>query len=229
MGAPVEGWEANAIGKKFERWDFRYFIPSRAKEAKGNGRITDDTLMVEALIRSYQRKGGHLDAYDFRDFLLPEIVETIVWLPERQRNMPIFDRLNAVEKYAWYRLSVFGAEPRVAGIGNAINCAVAMFIWPVGAINATDCESAYNEAAAFAAAESSSYAVEAAAVLAAAFAAAFSIDASVDSVLNSATRLARDGTASAINAVLQATDPQDDRDTFIAQTRVAFIPFDHKQ
>lgn len=204
------------------------FIPPQEWKPKGDGRITDDTLMVEALMRAYTRKQDHLDAFDFRDFLLPEVVETVVWLPERQQDMPIYERMNAIEKYTCFRLRDFGAEPRTAGIGNAINCAVAMFIWPVGAANAGDRRAAYQEAAAFGSAESYSYAVEGAAVLAAAYAASFAADATVDGVITAATAVARDATAGAIKSVLQATNPSDPLDVFIARTREAFLPFDHK-
>lgn len=228
MGGPVEGWEPEAIRAKFAAWDITTFIPPQEWKPKGDGRITDDTLMVEALIRAYSRKADHVDAYDFRDFLLPEVVNTVVWLPERQQDMPIMERMNAVEKFAWFRLSRFGAEPRTAGIGNAINCAIAMFIWPVGAMNAGDPQAAYQEAAAFGMAESYSYAVEAAAVLAAAYAAAFAADASIDGVLQAAQRVARDATKRAIDAVWAATDPANDLDAHIAAARKAFLPYDHK-
>ena len=229
MGGPVEGWSAAQIAAKFGDWNFRRFIPTQEWKPKGEGRITDDTLMVEALIRAYGHKRDHMDAYDFRDFLLPEVTETVVWLPERQADMPIIDRMNAIEKYTWFRLALFGAEPRTAGVGNAINCAIAMFIWPVGAVNAGDPVAAYQEAAALGIAESSSFAVEGAAVLAAAYAEAFRVGATVDSILAVSLRLARDGTLAAIDAVLKATDPADTLDDFIAKTRAAFLPFDHKE
>jgi hypothetical protein len=66
---------------------------------KGAGRITDDTLMTEALIHAYARLGDHVDAYLYRDFMLPEILKSIVWIPERQKAEPILDRLFWPEKY----------------------------------------------------------------------------------------------------------------------------------
>lgn len=228
MGGPVEGWETAGIRGKFADWDFTQFIPPQEWKPKGDGRITDDTLMVEALIRAYNRKQDHVDAFDFRDYLLPEVAKTPVWLPEWQKETPILERMNAIEKYAFYRLCHFGAEPRTAGIGNAINCAIAMFIWPVGAVNAGDPRGAYAEAAAFGGAESYSYAVESAATLAAAYAAAFRADATLDHVLAAALDVARDATRDAIAAVLKMTDPSDDVDTFIRKSRTAFLPFDHK-
>ncbi len=229
MGGPVEGWSPEAIREKFSDWDFTQFIPTQEWKPKGHGRITDDTLMVEALMRAYNRKGGHMDAYDFRDFLLPEVVDTVVWLPERQEHMPILDRMNAIEKFTWFRLCHFGAEPRTAGIGNAINCAIAMFIWPVGAINAGDPEAAYQEAVALGSAESYSYAVESAAVLAAAYSACFHREAKIETVLDIATSLAKDGTRAATLAVLSATDSRDDLHTFLSKVRAAFLPYDHKE
>jgi ADP-ribosylglycohydrolase len=41
--------------------------------------------------------------------------------------------------------------------------------------------------------------------------------------------LARDGTAAALDAVLSAVDHGDEIDAFIAKTRTAFLPFDHKE
>ena len=228
MGGPVEGYEPEAIRAKFKDWDLTRFIPPQEWKPKGDGRITDDTLMVEALMRGYNRKLDHFDAYDFRDFLLPEVVSTVVWVPERQQEMPILERMNAIEKYTWFRLSLFGAEPRTAGVGNAINCAIAMFIWPVGAVNAGDPRGAYDEAVALGMAESYSYAVEGAAVLAAAYAAGFGAGASIEQVLEAAQGLARDATKDAIKAVIAVTDPADEVDTFISKTRKAFEPFEHK-
>jgi ADP-ribosylglycohydrolase len=226
MGGPVEGWTAAAIADKFSGWDMTQFIPAQEWKPKGHGRITDDTLMTEALIRAYGKKRGHLDAFDFRDFLLPEMTRTVVWLPEWQKDTPIIDRMNFLEKYAVIRLAQVGAEPRVAGIGNGINCAIAMFIMPVGAVNAGDPYAAYQEAAALGLAESHSYAVEGAAALAAAYAAAMGAAPTVADVTGAALRLAREGTRAAIKAVLDATSPSDGLDDWIAKVRAAVLPFD---
>jgi ADP-ribosylglycohydrolase len=227
MGAPVEGWESARIFEQFGKWDLTAFLPSSRglPTGKGEGRITDDTLMTEALIRAYEKKREHLDAFDYRDYLLAEMTRTAVWLPERQKEMPIIERLNKLEKYTWFRLASFGADPRNAGLGNGINCAIAMFIMPIGAVNAGDPRGAYQEAAALAGAASHSYAVEGAAALTAGYAAALAFDATPAQVTDAAFKLSRDGTKEAIGAVLAATDPADDMPTWIAKARAAFIPY----
>ncbi|MCC5841838.1 MAG: ADP-ribosylglycohydrolase family protein [Opitutales bacterium] len=49
-----------------------------------------------------------------------------------------------------FRLVYSNAEPRSAGIGNRVNCGVAISITPAGAMNAGQTEAAYQEAAAVA-------------------------------------------------------------------------------
>ena len=228
MGAPVEGISAQDILGRFGKWDFDVFLPPtdwKPTSPKGHGRITDDTLMTEALIRAYIAAGEHLDAYGFRDFLLPEMCDRKVWVPELQRETAIIERLNYLEKYAQFRLRFAGAEPRLAGDGNGINCAIAMFIMPVGAVNAGDPYAAYHEAAEFGMAESHAHAVEGAAVLAAAYAEALGADGTVDSVVKSAAGLAREGTRIAIQAALDVCDPADSLETWIARTRAAVSPY----
>ena len=230
MGAPVEGWPAGRILKQFGDHDFTTFLPTThggdPAEGKGNGRITDDTLMTEALIRAYGRKQDHMDAYDFRDCFVPEFVKPDVWVPERRAAMPLIEQLNDVERYTRMRLGPFQAYPRHAGTGNCINCGVAMYILPVGAVNAAQPSAAFAEAVALAMAETDSYAVEAAGVLAAAYAETLSADATISRICHVALRMARDGTHNAIQAVLAATDPNDELEDFIDKVRAAFLPFD---
>ena len=58
-GGPVEG----IVGPYYENWrEARPLAPFH----NGDGRITDDTLMVHALVRVYGRVRDHLDAYDVR-------------------------------------------------------------------------------------------------------------------------------------------------------------------
>src|SRR5258708_39918419 len=75
MGAPVEGWAPERIVAQFGSHNFRTFLPvTHAKDpatGKGDGRITDDTLMTEALILAYARACDHLDAYGYARHLLP--------------------------------------------------------------------------------------------------------------------------------------------------------------
>lgn len=230
MGAPVEGRSPEEIRARLGEHDFTTFLPGReAGRGKGEGRITDDTLMTEALLRAYTVAGRHLDAYGYLEYVLPEVRTRRVWVPERQEEMPIFDRLYWPEKFPWQRLALAHADPRTAGVGNMVNCGLAMFIMPVGAVNAGDPGTAYLEAAALGGAHNESYAIEAAAVLAAAYAGAFSAEASLNSVLNIAASWARDGTAAAIHAAVAAAEPGAPVEDFIRSVRGAVAPFDGRR
>ena len=94
------------------------------------------------------------------------------------------------------------ADPRDAGVGNIVNCGAAMYIAPVGIANAGDPDGAYAEALDLTAAHQSSYGREAAGVLAAAVAEALRLDATPDTVVETCLRLAKDGTRTAIEAVV---------------------------
>lgn len=232
MGAPVEGWGPEKILARFYDWDFTAFIPPQGWDGtshywKGNGRITDDTLMTEAFLNAYIKAESHLDAYGYAEFILPEVTDAKVWVPEYQQTMAIWDRLWAAEKFPMFRLRYNNAEPRTAGVGNMVNCGVAMWIMPAGAVNAGNPEAAYQEAAAIAQAHNESFAVEAAAVLAAAHAEAFTGSAAED-VAKAAIRLARDGTRAACAAAVAAVDPADDLPAFIRSVRAAVAPFDQR-
>jgi ADP-ribosylglycohydrolase len=127
-----------------------------------------------------------------------------------------------------------------------VNCGAAMYIMPVGAVNAGDPASAYAEAVALTSAETESFAVEAAGALAAAYAEALRPNATIESVLRAVTSLTqgapaavlearrknlpmwgtnRDETHAAIRAALAAADPADDIPTFVAKVRAAFEPY----
>ncbi len=96
-------------------------------------------------------------------------------------------------------------------------------------MNAGDPEGAYLEAADMGQAHNESFAVEAGAVMAAAAAAAFGRDASIESVLDAATSLARDGTARAARAAVEAADPSDEEPDFIVKVRRALEPYDPRE
>ncbi len=233
MGAPVEGLSHTLAPGRYGGHDFNTFIPPRygndPTAGKGHGRITDDTLMTEALMRAYADAGDHLDAYGYKDFLLPHVKNTPVWVTEWKKQMPIYDRLWHPEKYPWFRLVPANAEPRTAGMGNMVNCGVAMWMMPVGAVNAGWPEAAYQEAVLIGSAHNESFAVEAAAVMAACYADAFATDATVDSILRVAEQLARDGTGNAIRAACGAVNVSDDLATFVARVRAAVAPFDQRE
>jgi ADP-ribosylglycohydrolase len=234
MGAPVEFMTPEeALGEFGNRDLSRGFLPPRGWDGsspyqKGNGRITDDTLITEALIRAYGERRGHMDAHDFERYVLPEIAERTVWVPECQREMPLLERLWWPEKHPYLRLGIGRADPRSAGAGNVVNCGAAMYAMPVGAVNAGDPEGAYTEAASLTLAHNESFAVEAAAVLAAAYAEAFGAGATVESVLSVSERLARDGTGDAVRDAVAAADPADGLGTFASKVREAVAPYDQR-
>lgn len=231
MGAPVEGRCSADVRQVLADWDWDRVIPPQGWDGvshfwKGDGRITDDTLMCEALLRAYAAAGTHLDAYGWEAFLLPAIMDDGVWVPEYQKTMPIFERLWIPEKHPRWRL--YGnVDPRAAGIGNLVNCGVAMYMWPVGAMNAGDPEAAYQEAAALALAHNESFAVEAAAAMAAASAAAFAPGATIATAIAAAAR-AKDGTGRAIQAAVAAADPRLDLHQALDALRAAVRPFDQR-
>ncbi len=84
-----------------------------------------------------------------------------------------------------------------------VNCGAAMYIAPIGVVNACDPRAAYDEAIAFASGHQQSYGLEAAGVLAAAVAAAFVPGTSIDAVVDTAYGLAKDGTRAAIGAIAE--------------------------
>jgi ADP-ribosylglycohydrolase len=231
MGAPVEGHSPARILERFAAHDFRTFLPPThdgdPAMGKGNGRITDDTLMTEALIRAYMDAADHLDAYGYAQYLLPWIADRPVWVPERQAEMPLIHRLWHPEKYPWMRL-MSNVDPRSAGVGNCVNCGVAMWMMPAGAIHAGDPRAAYQEAAAIGSAHNESFAVEAGAVMAAAYAAAFATGSRQESVLAAACDLARDGTARAVAAAVDAAHPNQSAAEFVAKVRAAVAPYDQR-
>jgi ADP-ribosylglycohydrolase len=232
MGAPVEGWSADRIRARFDTHDFTQFIaPTHGGDpakGKGAGRITDDTLMTEALILAYEDAGQHLDAHGYARFLLPHIKGIKTWVPEHQLEMDLWDRLWFPEKYPWLRLVPNNEDPRAAGRGNCVNCGVAMWMMPVGAVNAGDPPAAYQEAAALALAHNESFALEAGAVMAAAAAEAFAAFATTETVLDVARALSREGTQKALVAAVDVASPDLDLHGFIARTRAAVAPYDQR-
>lgn len=171
---------------------------------KGDGHITDDTIMTHLLVRAYTKLGRHLGAFDMSDHLVPMIVDDRIWVPETEREEVPFHRLFVAEKYMVLRLRWGNIDPREAGVGNAVNCGAAMYMSPVGIVNAGDPHGAYAEAIDLSGAHQHSFGREAAGVMAAAVAEAVSPRATVDSVLGTAIDAARDGTKPAIEAVLEA-------------------------
>lgn len=196
---------------------------------KGDGHITDDTLMTQALIRVYAQRRDHLDAFDVAERLVPLLQTEVRWIPELERESILLQRIFLAEKWLVARLQYGHADPREAGVGNVVNCGAAMYMAPIGIVNAGSPRAAYSEAIDVSGAHQSSYGREAAGVFAAAVAASVAVDATVDSVIAAAQDVARDGTAAAIAAVVVAArglpDGSDD-DAIGATLRAAIRPFD---
>jgi ADP-ribosylglycohydrolase len=217
------GWVTGVVGPYYENWrDARPIAPYH----KGDGHVTDDTLMTHALIDVYAKRREHLDAYAIASDLVPLLIQDKRWVPELESEALLLSRIFLAEKWLVARLHYGHVDPREAGVGNLVNCGAAMYMAPVGVVNAADPEGAYAEAIDIAGAHQSSYGREAAGVFAAAVAAAMAPDATAESVTSAALELAHDGTRAAIEAVLAAARTQTDWRTAIPVLRKAIEPFD---
>jgi ADP-ribosylglycohydrolase len=136
--------------------------------------------------------------------LVPLLVGDPVWVPELERDALILQRVFLAEKWLVARLHYGHVDPREAGVGNIVNCGAAMYMAPVGVVNAADPARAYAEAIDLAGAHQSSYGREAAGVFAAAVAAALAPGADMETVLAATLAEAHDGTHDAIAAVAAA-------------------------
>ncbi|MGW6650929.1 crystallin [Streptomyces sp. CB02130] len=235
LGGPVEGWTPEQISERHGGrvtgivgpWygeDWRTARPI-APYHKGDGHVTDDTLMTHALIRVYEQVRDHLDAYAVADHLVPDLLSPR-WIPELEAEALPLQRIFLAEKWIVARLHYGHMDPREAGAGNIVNCGAAMYMAPVGLVNAGHPEAAYTEALEVAAPHQSSYGREAAGVFAAAVAAACHPDATPATVVDAALALAKDGTRSAIEAVCEAALQHDDFESALAPLRAAVEPFD---
>ncbi|MCZ8096674.1 MAG: ADP-ribosylglycohydrolase family protein [Burkholderiales bacterium] len=211
LGAPVEKLSASAIRERYgrvtsvrERWH-KMDLPAheRNHRVRGDGIVTDDTLMTLALMDVYAEAGRHLDAWDMASGMVRQIAWTPRWIPEMQKEAMLLERVFYPEKWIFHRHQLAGCDPRQGGIGNMVNCGAAMYIAPVGVVNACDPKGAYDEAIAFASGHQESYGLEAAGVLAAAVAAAFVPGTSIRAIVETVLALAKDGTRAAIAAIAQ--------------------------
>lgn len=193
---------------------------------KGNGHITDDTLMTEALISVYESVRDHLDAFTFADGIVPEMMAKERWIPELERESLLIHRVFHAEKWLVLKLLHAHADPREAGYGNIVNCGATMYMTPVGIVNAGNPEAAYKEAIEIAGAHQSSYGREAAGVFAAAVATAMTPGSSIDDVIGNAIDFAHDGTKAAIIAVTEEAKKVTSWETSFKQLRAAMAPFD---
>ena len=236
LGGATEGWESHEIHEHCGGWvegvirsirHQRNVIKPFSPFWKGDGHVTDDTLMTRVLVQAYAAKRDHLDAYDVERLVVPALVDEPTWIPELDREDLLYHRLFLAEKWLVLKLRYGHSDPRDAGVGNIVNCGAAMYIAPVGIANAGGPEAAYVEALDLTGAHQSSYGREAAAVLAAAVAEALRPGATVDTVIDVTLHLAKDATRAAIEAVCDVASSLDGwRDGGLAVLRAAFAPFD---
>ncbi|MEV6901689.1 ADP-ribosylglycohydrolase family protein [Amycolatopsis sp. NPDC051372] len=242
LGGAVEGWTPEQIeerhggrvtgivGPWYPNWrEARPIAPYH----KGDGHITDDTLMTQALVEVYAKRRDHLDAFAMAEDLVPLMIGEPRWVPELESTALLLQRVFLAEKWIVARLHYGHVDPREAGVGNVVNCGAAMYIAPVGVVNAGDPRGAYAEAIDLTGAHQASYGREAAGVLAAMIAAAAAPGATLDDVAAAALELAHDGTAEALRAVVAAfgataaapTSDEEER-ALARRVREVVAPFD---
>jgi ADP-ribosylglycohydrolase len=230
LGAPVEKLSAGDIRERYgrvtsvmTRWHKMDLPPEqRNHRVRGDGIVTDDTLMTLAVMNIYHKEQRALDAWDMAHGMVHEIAWKPRWIPELQREALLVERLFYPEKWIYQRHQLSRVDPRQGGIGNMVNCGAAMYIAPVGAANACDPQAAYDEAIAFAAGHQQSFGLEAAGVMAAAVAAAFVPGTSLDDVVEAAIRVAKDGTKRAIADVVASARKLRDGDRTHAEVTAEF-------
>lgn len=236
LGGPVEGYSPTQILERHGGrvhgivgpWNGDEWRTARplAPYHKGDGHVTDDTLMTHALVRVYAAVRDHLDAYAIADHLVPDLMTNPRWIPELEAEALPLHRVFLAEKWLVTRLHYAHADPREAGVGNIVNCGAAMYMAPVGLVNAADPRAAYAEALDIAGAHQSSYGREAAAVFAAAVAAACVPGAGPDSVVSATLALAKDGTRAAIEGVCEVACRYTDFESALVPLREAVAPYD---
>ncbi|WP_020119962.1 ADP-ribosylglycohydrolase family protein [Streptomyces canus] len=236
LGGPVEGYSPDQILERHAGrvhgivgpWNGDAWRTARpiAPYHKGDGHVTDDTLMTHALIRVYDRVKDHLDAYAIADHLVPDLMTNPRWIPELEAEALPLHRIFLAEKWLVTRLHYGHIDPREAGVGNIVNCGAAMYMAPVGLVNAADPRAAYAEALDIAGAHQSSYGREAAGVFAAAVAAAAAPGATPDSVVTACLSLAKDGTRTAIEQVCEVAARHTDFESALRPLRDAVAPYD---
>lgn len=242
LGGATEGWTPEQIEERHGGRvtgivgpflpDWRTARPI-APYHKGDGHITDDTLMTRALVEVYATRREHLDAYAVAEDLVPLMIGEPRWVPELEQEALLLQRVFLAEKWIVARLHYGHVDPREAGVGNIVNCGAAMYMAPVGVVNAGDHRAAYLEAIDIAGAHQSSYGREAAGVFAAAVAAAVTPGATLPGVVDAMLDVAHDGTADALRSVVDALagwprpPADDDEERALARAvREAVAPFD---
>ncbi|MET9153141.1 ADP-ribosylglycohydrolase family protein [Streptomyces griseoflavus] len=236
LGGPVEGYSPEQITERHGGrvhgvvgpWHGDAWRTARpvAPYHKGDGHVTDDTLMTHALVRVYATVRDHLDAYAVAAHLVPDLMTNPRWIPELEAETIPLHRIFLAEKWLVARLHYGHADPREAGTGNIVNCGAAMYMAPVGLVNAAHPAAAYAEALDIAGAHQSSYGREAAGVFAAAVAAACAPGATADSVVAACLALAKDGTREAIEKVCEVAARHSDFESALRPLREAVAPYD---
>jgi ADP-ribosylglycohydrolase len=235
LGGAAEGNTPEAIRERYDGFiegivapfntDWRHARPI-APYHKGDGHVTDDTLMTTALVDVYDTVRDHLDAHAIAEHLVPLLIGERRWIPELETETILLHRIFLAEKWLVARLHYGHIDPREAGVGNIVNCGAAMYAAPIGIANAGSPAGAYAEAIDVAGAHQSSYGREAAGVYAACVAEAMRPGATVSSVVEVALSVAKDGTRDAIEAVTSAASSLSDWRTSLAAIRAAVEPFD---
>ncbi|MFF4544314.1 ADP-ribosylglycohydrolase family protein [Streptomyces sp. NPDC001406] len=236
LGGPVEGYSPDQILERHGGrvtgvvgpWNGDAWRTARpiAPYHKGDGHVTDDTLMTHALVRVYAAVRDHLDAYAIADHLVPDLMTNPRWIPELEAEALLLQRLFLAEKWLVARLAYGHVDPREAGTGNIVNCGAAMYMAPVGLVNAANPAAAYAEALDVAGAHQSSYGREAAGVFAAAVAAACAPGGTPESVVAACLSLAKDGTREAIERVCEVAAAHRDFESALVPLREAVAPYD---
>ena len=226
LGAPVEKLTHEEIKAKYGRVTTinTEWYKSSWKDnprRRGNGIVTDDTLMTIALMNIYNENQRHLDAWDMAKGMVKEIAFKKIYIPEMDREDFLIERLFYPEKWIFIRSALVNACPREGGIGNMINCGAAMYIAPIGIVNACNPKAAYDEAINFASGHQASYGLEAAGVLAACVAKAFEYKATVNYIIETAISVSKDGTKLAIQDICEKAvalkKQKHDRDLIVAE------------
>ncbi|WP_270168700.1 ADP-ribosylglycohydrolase family protein [Paenibacillus sp. SYP-B4298] len=237
MGAVVEKMTHARIKEQYGRvetvrtrwWKADWPEALRLGRMRGEGIVTDDTLMTLALMNVYCTERRHLDAYDMANEFVKEIAFRPRYIPEFGREALILDRLFYPEKHIYNRHVLANCEPREGGSGNMVNCGAAMYISPVGIVNACDPKAAYDEAILFASGHQISYGLEAAGVLAACVAKAFEPGVVVQDIVDTALHYAKDGTKRAIHDVcaraLELRAEKEDRSRVVQALHEAIAPY----
>lgn len=242
LGGATEGWTPEQIEERYDgrvrgivgpyypNWqDARPIAPYH----KGDGHITDDTLMTQALVEVYAKRRGHLDAYAMAEDLVPLMIGEPRWIPELESTALLLQRVFLAEKWIVARLHYGHVDPREAGTGNIVNCGAAMYVAPVGLANAGDPRAAYMEAIDLTGAHQLSYGREAAGVFAAMVAESVRPGATLESVTQWALSVAHDGTRDAMQAIVGAFEgwtsapSSDEEERELARLiRTTVTPFD---